>query len=117
MDCTRLVIDILSVALDAPVSTDMPTDANRGRYVLVSQSGDQSDEHLLRPRYDLMCWGGSDRDAQRLAISAVEALREAAEDHDYLSAVQLETMSREEWSRTGQGRYLAIVDLVVNTDE
>lgn len=117
MDCTRLVLDILSDALDVPVSTDMPSDADGRRYVLVSKSGDQSTDFLYRPRYDLMCWGSSDRDAQRLAINAVEALREAAEVDDYLSAVQLETMSREEWSRNGQGRYLAIVDLVINTDE
>ena len=116
MDTTRLVVDVLSAALDVPVSTDMPAD-RAGRLVLVDLSGDQSTEHLLMPRYDLTCWGSTDRDAKGIATSAVRALQDAALDHPYLSACRLETMSREEWSRNGQGRYLAVVDLVINTDE
>ena len=85
--------------------------------VLVDLSGDQSTLFLLMPRYDLTCWGSSDRDAHGIALSAVQALQEAALDHPYLSDCQLETMSREEWSRDGQGRYLAVVQLVINTDE
>lgn len=116
MNTTNLVLDLLSDALDVPVSTDMPRDRPT-RLVLVDLSGDQSTPFLLRPRYDLTCWGTSDRDAHGLALSAVQALQEAALDHPYLSDCQLETMSREEWSRNGQGRYLAVVDLVINTDD
>lgn len=50
-------------------------------------------------------------------MSAVEALWEAAAEHPYLSACQLETLSRDEWSKTGQARYVATVSLVINTDE
>lgn len=120
MDATKLVLDVLSDALTVPVSTEMPRERDHGApisYVLVSLSGDQSTPFLLMPRFDLTCWGTSDRNAQSLALSAVEALQEAAFDHPYLSACSLETMSREEWSRTGQGRYLAVVQLTINTDE
>ena len=116
MDTTKLVVDILSDALRVPVSTDMPSDRAE-RLVLVDQSGDQSTPFLLMPRYDLTCWGLSDMDAKGIAISAVDALHNAALDHPYLSAVQRETLSREEWSRNGQGRYLAVVDLVINTED
>jgi len=116
MDTTKIVTDILTEALSVTVSTDIPRDRPE-RLVLVDLTGDQSDEFILRPRYDLTCWGTSDRDAHGIALSAVQALQEAALDHPYLSACQLETMSREEWSRNGQGRYLAVVDLTINTDD
>lgn len=115
MDATKLVLDLLSDALSVPVSTDIPRDRPE-RLVLVDLSGDESTPYLLRPRYDLTCWGTSDKDAKGIAISAVQALQEAALDHPYLSACQLETMSREEWTRNGQGRYLAVVGLVINID-
>ena len=118
MNTTTLVIDILSQALTVPILTDLPRDERwPSRCVMVDLAGDQSDGFILRPQYDLTCWGNSDRDAHGIALSAVQALQEAALDHPYLSACQLESMSREEWSRNGQGRYLAIVDLVINTDE
>ena len=116
MDTTKLVVDILSEALDVPVSTDIPS-GRPERLVLVDQSGDQSTPHLLMPRYDLTCWGLSDRDAKGVAMSALQALQEASLDHPYLSACQLETMSHEQWSRNGQGRYLVVVDLIINTDD
>lgn len=120
MDATQLVLDILGDALAVPVSTDMPREKDHAmptRYVLVDKSGDQSTPFLLRPRFDITCWGTSDRDAHGLALSAVQALQEASMDHPYLSDCQLETLSREEWSRNGQGRYLAVVDLIINSDE
>ena len=116
MDATKLVVGILSEELDVPVSTDMPSD-RPARLVLVDLSGFQTTGFLLMPRYDLTCWGSSDRDAHGIALSAVQALQEASLDHPYLSACHLETMSREEWSRNGQGRYLAVIQLVINTDE
>lgn len=117
MNATDLVIEILQQALTVPVLTDLPRDEHwPSRCVMVDLSGDQSDEFILRPQYDLTCWGTSDRDAQVLAFSAAQAINDAAPDHPYLSACQLESVSREEWSRNGQGRYRAIVALVINTD-
>lgn len=122
MDVTPLVVTILSQALDGvPVSTEMPWDSSSAtaaprRYVLVDLAGDQSDGFLLRPRYALTCWGASDRDAHSIALACVDALRDAAMDDDLLSACQMESMSRDEWNRTGQSRYLVEVDLTVNTE-
>lgn len=118
MDCISLVVGILADEIGAPVSTDRSRDAHaRGPQVSVSLIGDYSDEFLLRPRIGLTVWGDTDRAAHSLAMSCVDALRDASLDHPYLSAVQLETMSREEWSRTGQSRYLVELDLTVNTDD
>ena len=113
-DPIELAVTILSQALDAEVSTEMPPDARPRRYVMVALDGDMSTELLLMPRLSLTCWGASDRDAHGLATSAWEALSRAAEDHDLLCSCQLESMSRDEWSRTGQSRYLAVVDLTIN---
>jgi len=115
MDPIGLAIDILKDGLDAEVSTELPKDRPR-RYVMVGLDGDESTPFLYRPRLALTCWGSSDRDANQLAISAIGALQDAALDHPYLSSCDLETMSREEWSRTGQSRYLAIITLTVNVD-
>lgn len=115
MDTTPIVVGILSDALSVPVSTEMPPD-RPSQYVLVDLAGDQSTPFVLRPRYALTCWGTSDMDAKGIALSAVQALQEAAEDHDLFSSAQLETMSREEWSRDGQSRYVAMVDIVINTE-
>lgn len=115
-DATTIVLDVLREALTVRVTTDMPKD-RPDRLVLVDLTGDQSDRFILRPRYALTCWGESDHDAHSIAMSAVCALQEAALDHPYLSSCDLETMSREEWSRTGQSRYMAEVTLTINTDE
>lgn len=116
MDCIELTVGILARELEVPVSTEVPQ--NRpGAFVLVDLVGDYSDEFLLRPRIGLTVWGETDRVAHTLAMSCVDVLRDAALDHPYLSAAQLETMSREEWTRTGQARYLVEINLTVNTDE
>ena len=115
MDPIALVRGLLTETLAAPVLTDIPKD-RPPRMVMVDLESDGSDEFILRPRIALTCWGTTDRDAHGLAVSAVQALQDAALDHAYLSAAQLETMSREEWSRNGQSRYIAIVELVINTD-
>ena len=116
IDPTELVVGILADAIEAPVSTDMP-ESRSDRYVLVDKTGDRSDAFVLRPIYALTCWGTSDRDAHRLAMSAVDALSDAALDDPYLSHVALETMSREEWSKNGHSRYLVELQLTINTDE
>ena len=115
MDPIQLAVEILKENVDAEVSTELPK-YRPPRYVMVGLDGDESTPFLLRPRLALTCWGASDRDANQLAISAVEALRDAALDHPYLSSCDLETMSREEWSRNGQSRYLAIIELTINVD-
>ena len=116
LDATEIVLDVLREALTVEVTTDMPKD-RLGRGVLVDLTGDQSDAYILRPRYALTCWGANDKDAHGIALSAVQALQEAALDHPLLSSCDLETMSREEWSRNGQSRYMAEVTLIINTDE
>ena len=116
MDAVKLVVDLLGDALTVPVFSDMPR--NRpARCVSVDLDGDSSTPYLLLPRIALTCWGTSDSNAHGIALSAVEALRDAAIDHPYLSSAQLESMSRDEWGNTGQGRYLAILSQVINVDE
>lgn len=69
---------------------------------------------LRRPTVALTVWGRTDADAHGLAVSAVHALAEAAQTHDLLSSADLQTMSRDEWTSTGQARYLVEVDLTIN---
>lgn len=115
MDTTDLVVEILSEALGGvPVSTDVPS--NRPlQMVTVDLVGDQSTEYLLQPTYALTCWGRTDREAKSIALGAVDALWAAADTHPYLSACSLQSLSRDEWVANGQGRYLAMVELTVNT--
>lgn len=121
MDTTKRVVEILSSALTGvPVSTEMPWQADSTRperYVTVDLAGDYSTPHLLQPRYALTVWGISDVDAHSMALACVDALWEASETDEYLSACQLETMSRDEWTRNGQARYFIEVNLTFNTDE
>lgn len=118
MDPNELTVQLLRDALDGvKVSTEMPADRPSADYVGVYRNGGYEDPFLLQPRYDLVCWSDSDKHAYSLAMSAVEALWAAAAEHPYLSACQLETLSRDEWSKTGQARYVATVSLVINTDE
>lgn len=116
MDPTELVVGILADALDVPVSTDVPRE-RPDRLVTVDLAGDHSTPYVIQSRYQIMCWGRSDRDAHAMARSCVDALWAAAEEHPYLSSCQLESMARDEWSSTGQSRYLIEVDLTINLDE
>lgn len=113
MDDISLVVEILSEALSVPVSTEIPAERPT-RLVCVSLTSDQSTEYLHLPTVTLMCWGTSDLEAHGLALSAVHALTDAAKTHDLLSSADLQTMSRDEWTRNGQARYLAEIDLTIN---
>ena len=116
MDAIKIVKDVLTDALSVRVSTEIPME-RPDRLVAVSLSGDRSTPYLLRPRIMLTCWETSDMAAHGLALSAIEALQDASADHPYLSAVALETMSREEWTRNGAARYTALLDLTINVDD
>lgn len=113
MDDIALVVGVLADALPVPVSTEIPP-TRPERFVSVALVGDQSDELIRRPTVSLTVWGSSDMDAHGLAVSAVHALADAAQTHPLLSSATLQTMSRDEWSRDGQSRYMAEIDLVIN---
>lgn len=117
IDTTEIIVGILADALDCPVSTDVPME-RPARLAMVSLDGDErSDRFILRPIYSVTCWGTSDRDAKSIALSALHALSDASETHKWLSAVQLDTLARDEWGRNGQARYMLTVQTVFNTDE
>lgn len=113
-DEVSLVVGILQDAFPTvPVSTEIPP--NRpSRFINVALSADQSDMFVRRPTVSLTVWGRSDEDAHGLALSAFHAIAEAAQTHDLLSSADLQTMSRDEWTSTGQARYLVEVDLTIN---
>lgn len=115
MDDIALVVGILQDAFPTvPVSTEVPS-TRPTRLITVDLTADASDELMHRPTISLMVWGTSDADAHSLALSALHALSEASMTHDLLSAVSLQTMARDEWSGTGQARYLVQIDLTINT--
>lgn len=116
MDGVELAVSLLKESLEVKVGTEVPRNRPQ-RFIMVDLDGDESTPYVLRPRIALTCWGASDKDARGIALSALDALQEASEDHPYLSDAALDTMSREEWSRNGQGRYLALINLTINTDE
>ena len=113
MDDIALVVGILQDALNVPVSTEVPAQRPT-RLITVALTGDRSDEFLRRPTVSLTVWGRSDADAHSLALSAWHALTDAAQTHDLLSSADLQTMSRDEWTNTGQSRYLVEIDLTIN---
>lgn len=115
MDATPIVVGVLKDALPVPVSTEIPAQ-RPDRLVTVDLAGGSSDPFLNTPRYQLMCWGRSDMDAHGLALACADALWAAAEEHPLLSACQLVSMARDEWTATGQARYLVTVDLTINED-
>lgn len=120
IDSITLAVGILNGALDVPVGTEIPANVTADvprELVTVALDGDLSDEFLQRPRLTLTCWGKTDKEAHALAVACVDALREESLDNPYLANVDLETMSRDLWSRTGQSRYLAVVELVIDNDE
>lgn len=116
IDPIALVVGILADALDVPVSTEVPRE-RPDRLVTVDLAGDHSTPYVLQPRYQILCWGRSDQEAHAMARACLDALWAAADEHPYLSSCQLESMARDEWTSTGQGRYLLVVDLTINTDE
>lgn len=116
IDTTAYVVGVLSNALNVDVKTDIPLERPK-RLVMVSQEGDESDMFLLRPIYALTCWGMTDVDARGIALSALHALTEDAFDSKWLSAVDLDGMVRDEWTGTGQARYVMTLSLTFNYDE
>ena len=80
MDCIELAVGILADALEVPVKTEHPRERPQ-TFVLVALVGDYSDDFLLRPRIGITVWGETDRAAHTLAMSCVDALRDASLDH------------------------------------
>lgn len=119
VDPIALAVGVLADALDpVPVSTEV--DFNRqgfDRLAVVTLEGMQDDGFLTTATIGLTIWGRTDRDAFGMTVAAADALRDEALTHPYLSAAQLESMARDEWTSTGQSRYFARVQLIINTDE
>ena len=114
MDDIALVVGVLQDAFSTvPVSTEVPAERPT-RFITVSLTGDSSDELIRRPTVSLVVWGTTDADAHGLAVSAFHALVDAAKTHELLSSAQLQTMTRDEWTNTGQARYLVEIDLTIN---
>lgn len=119
VDPIALTVGVLVQAL-APVPVATEVDFNRqtpDRLAVVTLEGLQDDGFLAQATMGLTIWGRTDRDAFGMAVAAADALRDEALTHPYLSAAQLESMSRDEWTSTGQSRYFARVQLIINTDE
>lgn len=123
VDPIQLTVEVVAEALQTvPVSTEIPSTAAHPaaqpeRFVVVTLEGMQDDGFLAVANVSLTVWGLSDRDAFGMATAAADALREESLTHPYLSAAQLETLTRDEWTSTGQARYFARMQLTINTDE
>lgn len=120
MDATELTVGILQDAFGSvPVSTELPMGRQNApeRLVVVTLMGGPDDGFLWEPVMGITCYGTTDRDAFGMAQYAAEAMAEAAMDHPYMSAAETESISRDEWTTTGQARYYAQVRLTINTDE
>lgn len=123
VDPIQLTVEVVADALQTvPVSTEVPFTAAHPseqpqRYVVVTLEGLQDDGFIALANVSLTVWGLSDRDAFGMATAAADALREEALTHPYLSAAQLETLTRDEWTATGQARYFARMQLTINTNE
>lgn len=115
IDETQLCIDVLNQALsDVEVSSELPPEHPRGSYVQVSRTGGDENEWLTMPIMTLICWGKSDVQAKALATDCVHAMAEQAKIDPLLSDSRLITMGRDEWTATGQSRYMVQLKLTIN---
>lgn len=113
-NAVSITVSILQQALrNVPVSTEVPQARPRS-FVMVAQTASEGDAFIERPTMSLTCWGESDAPAYSLALSCLEALQDAAETHPQLSAVSLDTLSRDEWGATGASRYMLQLQLTIN---
>lgn len=116
-DAVQIVVDILNESLtNAAVCTEIPPEPPKKATVMVSQTGGEIGEFIDRPIMTLLCWGGSDKEAYSFSTTVFHSLAEVADIHPLLSAVELVTMSRDEWSATGQSRYMLEVRLTINKE-
>lgn len=108
------VIGILSEKFDCPVSSEMPQDGIKSRFINVSLIGDESTQFLSLPTVELLVWAESDAAASSLCLDCFDALCEAAVEDEYLSHVTMNTMTRDSWTNNGHARYRLDVDLTIN---
>lgn len=116
MDPVRLAVEILQEGFpNVPVGTEVPND-RPGRLVTVALDSMSTDGLTTVETLGIVCWGLTDPDACGMCARAADLLREAAEEHPFLFAAQLDTMARDLWTATGQSRYIAQVSLFLNED-
>lgn len=114
-DAAKICLDILERSLPGiPVTSELPFERPEPPMIQISRTGGEEAEFLSKPVMQMLCWGGDDPGAQALCMDAVHALKEAAEGDDALSAVDCQSMSRDEWAPTGEARYRAQLKLVIN---
>lgn len=116
-DAVQIVVNILNESLTgAIVCTEIPPEPPKKATVMVSQTGGEMGEFIDRPIMTLLCWGGSDKEAYSFSTAVFHSLAEASNVHPFLSAAELVTMSRDEWSATGQSRYMLEIKLTINKE-
>lgn len=116
-DANEIVRQILVKGLNkVKVSTDLPPGKCRSPYVMVSRTGGADEDFVDRPIMTIMCWASSDKKAYSLAISCRDALNEAAEDHPLLTSVETISLSRDEWTTTGNARYMLEMQMTINKE-
>jgi hypothetical protein len=114
MDPLLIVLPIIEEAYDdVPVTTEVPRDRPE-RLVVVTRAGGSTDGFVATPLIGVTCWGRDDHDAQTMARYGFDALAEAAEEHPNLFSADLLSLSRDEWTATGQARYYAEITLTIN---
>lgn len=114
MDPTALCVDAIAHRLSIPVSSEIPPERPKGRFVQVSKAGGTESDFIDSPIMALVCWGSSDADASALATDCIHALAEQASDDPLLSHSELITCYRDEWGGTGESRYMVQLRLTIN---
>lgn len=115
MDVLEMCISIISNGLDwVEVSSNLPNPHPQGPYVTISRIGGKDTMFLLKPTIEILCWEQTDQKAYALARACIDALQQAIYTSGKLSSVDINTLARDEWAKTGQSRYRVVADLVVN---
>lgn len=113
----EICVSVLSDAFPKiPVSTEVPQQRPKGRFILLTQTACSIKDFLAKAQMTIAVWGESDADAYALAIDVMHALNETAGLPGNLSDVEMINMARDEWAATGQARWMLQVLLTINTD-
>lgn len=108
-------VRIIEEAIGVEASSEMPLDRDAGApYVQVSRTGGEDGEFIDRPIMTLMCWAASDQAAYMLAEDCLRAVKEAAKDDEWMSACEMVSMSRDQWTPAGAARYMLQMRLTIN---
>lgn len=114
-DSVDRCMEILAEAYpSAEIRRSMPLHHPKTPVIMISQTGGTENAFLRQPVMTITCWDATDKGAKSLVQNSIQTIADAALTDELLSAVEVLSITRDEYAPDGYGCYESQVRLTFN---